>query len=173
MNSEEKLVRVGQIVGAFGIKGQVKVLPLTDFAERFDVGRRLMAKGQWLTVKDQLIHGTQLVLTFDEVADRTTAETLQWTYLDAPESERPELDEDEYLTRDLIGLKVVLSSGEAIGTLKDVMTAPAHDVFIVKLDKPTEEITEALIPVVHEFVKSVDLKKQLITIEVIDGMLPE
>jgi 16S rRNA processing protein RimM len=161
------LIRVGQIVGAFGIKGQVKVLPLTDFAERFDPGRRLKAGDQWLTVKSVLEHGAQLVLSFQEFQDRTTAENLQWEYLEAIEDERPELDEDEYLTRDLIGLAAISPQGDALGTIADVLLMPAHDVFVIR-QAGREDI---LVPGVKEFIKKVDLKNKTITIELLPGML--
>ena len=90
MNPSEKLIRVGQIVGAFGIKGQLKLLPLSDFAERFAVGKKVKAKGQWYTIKESLLHGTQTILTFAEINDRTIAESMQWAYLDAVEEERPD-----------------------------------------------------------------------------------
>lgn len=157
-------VRIGRVVGAFGIKGQVKVAPLTDFIERFDPGRRVLADGRWLTIADYLDHSGRIVLRFEEVSDRTEAEALMNVYLEASEAERPQLDEGEYLTRDLIGCQVVTESGEDLGPLRNVLGTPAHDVFVLE---------KGMIPAVKEFVKDVDLGNRRIVVAPIPGMLEE
>lgn len=163
------LIRVAQVVGAFGIRGQVKILPLTDFAERFDPGRRLMAGDTWLTVKDVLEHGGQVILSFREVTSRTEAERLQWEYLLAQEDERPELDEDEFLTADLVGIRVVDESNHELGTISEVLMTPAHDVFVVS----QEGRKDILVPAVKEFVLTIDMTSKTAVVRLIDGMIEE
>lgn len=157
-------IKVGQIVAAFGIKGQVKVKALTDFIERFDVGRRLRLKEDWVTVEAVGEHKGALVLTLTGVRDRTKAESLQWAYLEAVEDERPKLDDDEFLTSDLIGLSAIDGSGAALGVVKNVLRYPAHDVLL---------IGDVMVPAVSEFVVNVDLKKKTITLKPIPGMFGE
>lgn len=156
-----RFIRVGQIVGAFGIRGQVKVKVLTDFIERFDVGRRLRLNGEWTTVEACSEHKGMLILTLDRIPDRTEAERQQWSYLEAAEEARPELDDGEYLTAELVGLTVQDESGEVLGTVDRVDRYPAHDVLI---------IGEAMVPAVAEFVLDVDLDKRVMTIRPIAGM---
>ena len=157
-------IRVGQIVGAFGIKGQVKVKPLTDFIERFDVGKRLRLHDDWVTVKACGEHKGSLVLTLSGVSDRTNAESLQWAYLEAVAEERPELDEDEFLTSDLIGLQAVDEDGISLGIVKRVDRYPAHDVLV---------IGDVLVPAVSQFVVKVDLDGKKIVLRPIPGMFEE
>jgi 16S rRNA processing protein RimM len=154
-------VRVGRIVGSHGLKGEVKVEVLTDFAERLDKGRRLRLKGDWITVKAVRLQNGRLLLKLDGVDDIDQAKALQWEYLEAPADERPELDEDEYVTADLVGLNVVTSEGEDLGKVLDVLLLPAHDVLVVG---------KIMIPAVKQFVKSVDLQQGQITVELIEGM---
>jgi 16S rRNA processing protein RimM len=154
-------IKIGQIVAAFGIKGQVKVLALTDFAERFDKGRRLRMDGKWIRIEDMKIQSGQVILTLEGITTRNQAEDLQWKYLEAAEEERPALDEDEFLTSDLIGLRAVTPEGEELGVVSEVLPMPAHDVFV---------IGEHLVPVVREFVLNVDLKGRTVTIKLLEGM---
>lgn len=155
--------RIGQIVGAFGLKGEVKVEPHTDFWERFEKGSRLRLKGNWVTVESMREHKGRPMLKLSGVNDATAAEGLQWEYLEAIITDRPELEEDEFFTEDLIGLKVVTVDGQELGEVDDVMALPAHDVLV---------IGEIMIPVVKEFVKDVDLDAERITVQLIPGMLP-
>lgn len=157
-------IRVGQIVGAFGIRGQVKVKPLTDFIERFDVGRRLRLQGDWITVKACAEHKGSLIMSLSGVTDRNRAEALQWQYLEAIADERPDLDEDEFLTSDLIGLKAIDDQGNTLGTVRAVQRYPAHDVLVVDA---------VLVPAVSEFVVRVDLEAKTITLRPIPGMFEE
>jgi len=148
-------------VGAHGLKGEVKVEILTGFVERLDAGRRLRLAGDWVTVEAARLQSGRLILKLSGVGDVDEAKALQWQYLEAPAEERPDLEEDEYATADLIGLEVVTSDGESIGKIDDVLAMPAHDVLVVG---------DVMIPAVKQFVKSVDLAGRKITVELIDGM---
>lgn len=154
-------IKVGQIVAAFGIRGQVKVKALTDFVERFDVGRRLRLNGEWVTIKASAEHKGSMILTLSGVSDRNQAEALQWAYLEAVAEERPELHDDEYLTSDLIGLAAIDEGGASLGLVKAVQRYPAHDVLVVG---------DVLVPAVSEFVRDVDLENKTITLRPIPGM---
>jgi 16S rRNA processing protein RimM len=161
MPSSSGNVRVGRIVGTHGLKGEIKVEVQTDFIERLDVGRRLRLKGDWVTVEHAREHKGKLLLFITGIDHIDKAEALQWEYLESPEAERPELDEDEYVTADLVGLDVFTVSGEGLGPVKDVLLMPAHDVLVVG---------EILIPAVKHFVKEVDLADKRIVVELIEGM---
>lgn len=160
-NVAAEFVRVGQIVGAHGLKGQVKVELMTDFPERLGPGARLRLDGDWVEVKEAQFHKNRLLLKLFEVKDRTAAEALQWKYLEAKADRDVELDEDEYFTEDLIGLQVQTVEGEALGAIDEVLAMPAHDVLVVG---------KVMIPVVREFIKDVDLDAGRVTVQLIEGM---
>ncbi len=159
----ENRVRVAQIVGTFGLKGQLKVQPLTDFVERLEKGHRLFLKGEWIEVEECSWHKNKPLLRLYGINHIAKAELYKWEYLEALADERPELDEDEFITEDLMGLRVVTSGGEELGIVDEVLPYPAHD---------TLRVSEILIPMVKQFVKSVDLKDKKIVVELIDGMRP-
>ena len=161
MSTSSKRIPVGRIVGAFGIRGQVKVEPLTDFGERFDTGRILYLDGEPLKIKSSQFHKNQFLLGFSEVPDATAAERLQWKTLEADDDVDLDLEEDEYLTRDLIGLMVLTVEGRPLGKVDEVLPYPAQDVIVVG---------SIMIPAVKEFVKQVDLENKKIIVKLLEGM---
>ncbi len=142
----------------------MKVEVLTDFIERMDVGRRLRLDNQWVTVEGARMHKNRLLLCLSGVDSIEDAQALYQHYLESPTDERPELDEDEFVTEDLIGLAVKTASGEDLGKVDDVLLLPAHDVL---------QVDEILIPAVKQFIKKVSIPDGIIEVELIEGMLGE
>jgi len=157
-------VRVGQIVGAFGLKGELKVDPLTDIEDRFLAGSRLRLNGDWVTIQSVRIHKDRPLIKLSGVDDLTAAEKLQWQYLEAPARSAEDLEDDEYLVDDLVGMKVVTVAGEELGEVDDVLQYPAQDML---------EVGELLIPMVEQFIKNVDVKNKVIQVELLPGMESE
>lgn len=154
-------IAVGRIVGSFGIKGQLKVTPLTEFVERFDKGRTLYLEGEPLKIAASHFHKGQFLLSFKEIPDKTSADRLQWKELEADADLVPELEEDEFMTKDLVGLPVFTVEGRPLGKVDEVLPYPAHDILVVG---------HVMIPAVKQFVKEVDLEMGQIVVELIEGM---
>ena len=108
-------------------------------------------------------HKERPLLKLSGIGDLTSAEALQWEYLEAPALENEELEEGEYLVEDLIGMRVVTTDGEDLGEVDEVLAYPAQDVL---------QVGEILIPMVQEFVKDVNLDAEVITVQLIPGMRP-
>lgn len=155
--------RIGQVVGAFGLRGQLKVQPLTNIEEWFEKGATVFLQGEPRTITNSKIHKNRYLLTLEGITRLEHAQPLQWEYLET-ESEPPELDDDEYLIDDLIGLTVVTEAGVEVGKVTEVLAYPAQDILVVG---------EHMIPAVAEFVKEVDFDEETITIHAIDGLLGE
>lgn len=149
-------------MGTFGLKGMVKVMPMTDFLERFEKGSRLRLKDDWVEVLDFSIHKKRPLLKLSGITNLTAAEALKWEYLEVPADMKPVLEEDEFISEDLIGMKVVTVEGQELGEVDNVLQMPAHDVI---------QIGELLIPAVHEFVKDIDFEGNTMTVQLIPGML--
>jgi 16S rRNA processing protein RimM len=163
MAGDEPMTRVGQIVGTHGVKGGLKVLPLTDFPSRFEPGAELFLKGAAYKVKRLTWHNGQARIQLEGVDDMTAAEGLKWEFLSVSASSRPTLQPDEYLASDLIGMKVVTEAGTVVGNLDEIVPGPAQDLF---------RVGQVMIPVVSQFVKGVDPHSRRITVALIPGMLP-
>ena len=164
MNASPLPQRVAQVVGAFGIRGELKIEPLTDFHARFAKGARLRLKGDWVTVEASREQKGRPVLKLSGIDDRSAADALQWEYLEAIIDERPELEENEFFVEDLIGLHVVSDDGREIGEIDDVLPNPAHDIL---------KIGDVMIPIVKEFVRDIDLDAGVVTVHLIPGLLGE
>ena len=160
-NDSKEPLRVGRIVGAFGLKGQVKIDPSTDFLHRFDKGCKLRLKGNWVLIESSSMHKGRPIVKFEGINDMTAAEKLQWEYLEAVGE--PEMDDDEFLADDLVGLKVVTVEGELLGEVEEVLDYPAHEVL---------QIGEILIPLIKEFVKDIDFDTETIQVKLLYGMKP-
>jgi 16S rRNA processing protein RimM len=157
-------MRIGQIVGAHGLKGYVKVQPLTEFLERLKVGSRLRLQGDWVTVEAFSLHKGRPLMKLSGIETMTAAESVQWQYLEATEEFQPELAEDEFLLEDLIDLKVVTDTGQPLGTVDEVMESPAHDILV---------IGNIMIPFVDEFIREVNFDSETIIVHLIPGLLPD
>lgn len=155
------MARVGRIVGAHGLKGEVKVEVLTDFIERLNVGRRLKLEGDWITVDAARFQNHRLILKLSGIDDVDSAKAHLWKYLESTDSAAPELDDDEYVTADLIGMSVSTRDGAELGCVADVLAKPAHDILVVG---------DHLIPAVKQFVKNIDRNARRIEVELIEGM---
>jgi 16S rRNA processing protein RimM len=119
--------------------------------------------GREIFVEAASVHGAKLLLKLAGIDDVEKAKELQFHYLEGSVDFVPQLDEDEYLTGDLVGLHVVTGMGEPLGVVNDVLATPAHDVLVVG---------EILIPAVKEFVKEVDIEGGRVVVQLIEGMRP-
>lgn len=158
---ELDLTPVGKIVGAFGIKGQLKVEMLTNFPARFDKGSILYLDGKPIKIEKSQFHKGRPLIKLAGIDTLSHAETLQWKILEADGV--PEMGDGEYLIEDLIGLKVVTVEGEEIGVVDDIEEYPAHDVVLVG---------EIRIPLIDHFIMDIDLDTEIMTVKLIYGMKP-
>lgn len=163
---------VGRIGRPHGIRGEVSVEVRTDSPdERFVAGSVLAtdpAERGPLTVSRLHWHSGRLLLTFDGVADRAAAEALRDTLLVVDSDDLPELDDpDEFYDHQLVGLRVELPDGSELGTVEDVLHAPAEDLVVVR--RP--DGSEALVPFVSAIVPTVDVPGGRVVVDPPEGLL--
>ncbi|MFN6487875.1 MULTISPECIES: ribosome maturation factor RimM [unclassified Nostoc] len=134
-------LEIGKIVAPQGLSGELRVYPVSDFPERFEVpGKRwLLCSGDTEPQPIELLAGRYIsnknlyVIKLAGVENCNQAETLRGCTLMVPASDRPQLGEDEYHVLDLIGLEVFMqASGELVGTVVDIIPA-GNDLLEVKL----------------------------------------
>ncbi|MCW5315987.1 ribosome maturation factor RimM [Nostoc sp. KVJ3] len=182
MPKSDNWLEIGKIVAPQGLSGELRVYPVSDFPERFEIpGKR------WLLRSDdtepqpiELLTGRYIsnknlyVIKLAGVENCDQAEALRGCKLMVPASDRPQLGEDEYHVLDLIGLEVFMqASGELVGTVVDIIPA-GNDLLEVKLhesfatDKKQKTV---LIPFVEAIAPVVDLKSNRIEITPPSGLL--
>ena len=156
-------VVVGRIGKPHGIRGEVTLDVRTDEPERrFAPGTTLRAEAPAgadrrptsLTVARARWHQSTLLVTFEELDDRTSAEAVRGTVLHATigHDEVPD-DPEEYYDHQLVGLAVVDLDGTALGEVKAVVHGSAQDLLTVR----TPDGRDTLVPFVSALVPEVDL----------------
>jgi 16S rRNA processing protein RimM len=167
------VARVGR---AHGIRGEVTVEVRTDVPdERFVPGVRLHVTGghalagvEALTLATVRDHNGTLLLTFDEVLDRTAAEALRGAVLEADVPDDPG-EPDAWYDHQLVGLRVLDPAGAAIGEVVAVEHPPAQDLLVVR--RP--DGARRLVPFVTAMVPSVDVAGGTVVVDAPPGLLDD
>ena len=170
----QDLYQVGAITQTHGIKGEVKVFPMTDDISRFknmkeillDAGREGYIS---LEVESARPQKNLVILTFKGINNINEIEKYKGKGLYVSKENRVELKKDEYFIADMIGLKVYLDTDDksVFGTLTDVLQTGANDVYVIKL----LDDREVLVPAIKDCVLSVDVDNGRITIHLLEGLL--
>lgn len=160
---------VGRVGRPHGLRGEVTVQVRTDFPEqRFAVGAQLHGDtGRVFTVETVRPHRGVLLVRFTGTTDRAAAAELRGHTLSVDAAELPELaDPDEFYDHQLEGLAAVGTDGQALGTVREVVHAPASDLLV--LDTANGEV---LVPFVHAIVPEVDLAGGRVVLDPPAGLL--
>lgn len=166
---------VGKIVNTHGIKGEVKIVRITDFDERFTPGNRLFLfkKGsnepEIVTIKSHRQHkGFDMVL-FEEYNNINDVEPLKESLLKITEAYQTPLEEDAYYYHEILGCEVKTTDGRMLGEIKEILSPGANDVWVVKQTGKKD----LLIPYIEDVVTDVDINNKQVTIEPMEGLLPD
>lgn len=165
-----KKYRIGQIVNTHGLKGDMKIYPYTDYPERFEEVEYLYMEGEGdkkFSIENVRYQRNMVLLKLKGIDTIEAVEEIRDRHLFIDENNLRELDEDETLISDLIGLNVYLEDLTPVGTIKDVLQYTANDVYVIV----NEEGKEFLIPALKQFIPVVDVKNNKVIITPIEGML--
>ena len=164
-------LQVGVITQTHGIRGEVKVFPMTDDVKRFKNLNEVILE----TEKERLtleIEGVKffrqfVILKFKNFDSINDMEKYKRARLLVPRDKAVKLKKDEYFIADLTGCLVVDEEGKELGILKEVLETGANDVYVVG----TPDGKELLFPAIRECIRKVDIQKQLIQVHVMPGLL--
>jgi len=171
------LIIVGRIRKSHGVRGDLVVEPLTDDPDGvFAPGRKFVAgtvtgdpskDRRELTLVSAYPFKGGFISHFDGISDRTVADTWRDRYLLLPPTEIEPLGESEVYVHDLIGMRVELESGEAVGTVDAFYELPQGLTLDVRREKGT-----ILIPY-DRIVTTVDREARVIRIDPPAGLLDD
>ena len=177
------LLLIGRIGRAHGVRGELKVQPVTDDPGRFEDLARVFVGADPGSAREMAVARvryqypkgqTIVLLSLEGVADRDVADGLRNAGVYAAATELPELEEDELYLHDLVGLSVVMADDagrpkEPLGTVRDVFEGAAQDLLaIARPGRP-----DVLLPDVPEFVLSVDREAGVVLVRPPEGLLEE
>jgi 16S rRNA processing protein RimM len=161
---------VGRIVAPFGLAGELRVMPLTDFPERFAEMKTVLvgeSHRRYRVLGARATRG-QVLLKLRGVNDVNAAEALRGELLRVPLSEAMELGEGEYFWYQIIDAEVVTTAGQALGKVADIIKTGANDVYVVRGSRG-----EVLIPAIEDVVREVDVDAGRIVVELIPGLVDD
>ncbi|ACB84954.1 ribosome maturation factor RimM [Natranaerobius thermophilus] len=177
MHPELDLVYVGKIVGTHGVKGELKVISLTDIENRFNELDRVYLVNEQdhydpiiAHIESSFTHKNMEIVKFSEWDDINQVEGFHDWYIKIPREERPQLEEDEYYFDQITGLSVVTVEDEFLGTVTNIYQTGSNDVYEVSKEQDDKPI---LIPALYEVVKKIDLDEQIMIVDLPEGLLDE
>ncbi len=167
--ARDEFLYVGRVIGAHGIRGEVKIYPMTATPERYFDFTRVFVKfrsrgGEPLeyVIEQTRIHKNLILLKLSGCDDRTSAEGFKGAEIFIPRSERKELPEGDYYLEDLIGCTVQDGEGRRLGEVVDFLEYSGNGLLAILLDDGSRRLE---VPFAEEYVHSIDLERRLIVLE--------
>ena len=164
-------IEIGKIVNIHGIRGEVKIYTYTD-----DINALKKLKIVYLDIKGNLksfkiqsakINKQFLILKLEGIDTPEEANKYREIYVKRERKPNENLGEDTFYIEDLIGLSVYDETSSLIGTLTEVLTPGANDVYVVK----TEDGNEILLPAIKDVVKEVDIESKKMVVHIMEGLI--
>lgn len=166
-------IKIGKIVNAVALRGEVKVYSYSDRKERYEALKEILVEQKGFTpyeIQNVRYQKNIVILKLRGVDDRNAAEALKERDIYITEADLPELPDDTFYVRDLIGCEVRdEKNGSVIGKIQDVLQGAAQDVYVITLLSGKE----TMIPAVAEFVKKVDMAQRIVTVALIPGFIDD
>lgn len=168
----EKMYTVGKIINTHGIRGDVKVLRISDFDERFNIGNTLYLVSDQKKIEELIIDGHRIhkgydLIHFQGLNNINDVEHFKGSFLKITESQLTELEENEYYYHEIIGCEVYTTSGEEVGHIKEILSPGANDVWVVQ----RQSGKDILIPYIEDVVLEIDVEAKKVVIEPMEGLL--
>ncbi|MBW1895983.1 MAG: 16S rRNA processing protein RimM [Deltaproteobacteria bacterium] len=168
--SEDTLIPIGKIVGTHGIKGNLRVISFAESTATFAPGRQLALrrKGEPVapcTIASASPHKRGILLALEGIASIDAAKELIGSELCIDKTTLPELETSTYYWHQIIGMDVVTINGRYLGRVEAVWPTGSNDVYIVR-----EGDKEILIPAIDSVVIEIDLEKEVIQVDLPEGL---
>ncbi|MGD0621199.1 MAG: ribosome maturation factor RimM [Thermacetogeniaceae bacterium] len=168
---DQQYITIGEIGAPHGCRGEVRVMPLTDFPERFkttehvflSLGNSLVEKA----VESAVIQQNHVVLKLEGIDSVEQARQFRGALLQVSRQELWPLQDGAYYHFEIVGLKVVTVGGSALGEVTEILTTGGNDVYVVKGGLGEEY----LVPALRSVVKKIDTGAGLMIIEPPPGLL--
>ena len=164
----EGFTAVGRVLRPHGLKGEIRVSAFSASAINLQRGRTVFLDGVRRTVLRARPDRDAWIIQLGGMTDRAAVEALRGELLETPDAEVQRDDDESYFVHELLGLRVVTKDGQELGTIADVITTGANDVYVV--DGPGGEL---LVPVISDVIDEIDMAERLVCITPLSGMLDE
>ena len=170
----ETLYNVGKVVNTHGIRGELKILPQTDFPEeRFAKGSRLVlaepegSRTVPVEVEGARPHKNVYILKLKGYDNINEVLPYKGWMLKVSENERKPLAEGEYYYNEIIGCRVVTDEGQELGVIRDILAPGANHVWVV--ERPAGK--PVLLPVIDDVILEVDVQSKRVLVHLMEGLI--
>ena len=153
------ILRVGKIVNTHGLKGEVKVIALTDDPKRYNDLDFVLIDGVERKIQGCKFQKDRVIVKIEGIDSIEEAEKYKNKYMEIPREYAVPLEEDTYYIADIIGCNVYDAEGKSLGEVYDVIQTKNNDVYWIRKPK------ELLIPVLLDIVTDIDVENRKITIK--------
>ena len=158
----DKEIIIGKIVAPHGVRGDIRILPLTEKPDLFlDLEYLLLEGGKKLTVKNARFQKRMILVNTKEVTSMNEAELLRDKNIYIKAEDLPQLEDDEFYVADLIGIPVYDLEGNQIGTFKDSLATGSNDVYVIAVPGAKD----ILVPALKEYFKEINLAEKRIVVQ--------
>jgi 16S rRNA processing protein RimM len=166
LDKRDDLINIGRVLGPWGVKGKIKIAPLTDFPERFNPGQTLYCDAEACVIESTDWHRGNALVKITGVDTIVLAERFTGKYVTISPSQIMPLPTGRFYHFQIIGLVVITADGREIGPVTAVLNSAASDIYAVK-----GQDGEILIPATDATIKTIDLEKKIMIIEPVPGLL--
>ncbi len=158
----EQFLSVGQIINTHGVKGELKVYPLTDDVKRFRKLKKVYIDNEERTIIWCKIMPKVVIIKIEGIETLEEAFSLKQKYLKVKREEAVTLKKDSYFVADIVGSRVIDENDKELGCVDEVIFTGSNDVYWIKGEN------ELLIPAIKTVVVKVDIEEKLIVIKPVD-----
>ena len=166
----QKVLQVGTIIKTHGIRGEVKVYPLTDDVNRFKKLKEVILEPEkdniTLEIEGVKFFKNLVILKFKDFDNINDIEMHVKKGIYVTRENAVPCEEDEYFVADLIGLDVVTDDNKEFGKVKDVIHTGANDVYVIDYNDK-----EVLVPAIKQCIKDISIKDNKMTIHLMKGLI--
>lgn len=155
----KEYLSIGQIINTHGLKGELKVYPLTDDIRRFRKLKSIFIDGMERKVLWCKLQSDRVVLKIEGIETVEEAENYKRKYIEVRREDAVQLNEGEYFIADIIGCEVVDENGFIFGPVGDVIQTVSNDVYWVKGKN------ELLVPALKTVIVKMDIANKKIIIK--------
>lgn len=165
------LLRIGYVAGSHGLQGALRVRTEDPGSTTIGTLKRMFietaaARREFKVLGASALNAGNQRVMLEGINDAEAAEALRGGAVMVAASDLPPLKEGEFYYFQLVGAEVMLTDGRRLGTIEDIMSTGAHDVWVVR-----DGAREVLVPVISDVVKAMDLVARRVTIEAVPGLL--
>ena len=154
-----------------GIKGDLKIIPLTDDIKRYDeldwVYIDVNSNLKKYTSESVKYHKQNVLLKLKDIDNMNEALLLKNSFVKIPRELAIKLPSNSYFICDLIGCEVVDENGKVLGKVTDIIETGSNDVYVVK----SATNKEVLIPAIKDVIMNVDIQQKIILVKLLEGLV--